>query len=354
MQTSAQPASFLVHVSSSESRQIHAFVLDAQAGSLESIEVVEVPGSGAPTRGNIPLAWGRDGKVLYAHVRADPFPLSAFALEPACGKLRLLESVALPVPMAYLSVTRGGRFLLGASYDGALLTVNRIETDGRIRIPCLQTLPTPPKAHCIIEAPFGGFVYATSVDGEVILAYRLDEASGRLEAMPAATPARPGSGPRHLAFHPTLDRLYCVNEQAGSLAAYSVDRASGALRELQYESLVPPGFSGRAMGADIHLTPDGAFVYASVRKTDAISAFRIDPATGMISSAGAFEVEAYPRGFAIAPDGRFLLCAGQESNRVSVFAIHPATGGLALVGRHAVGVRPSWIEIVPAPADMRP
>lgn len=344
-----RPASFLVHVSSSESREIHAFLLDPQTGRLDLLEVVAVPGSGAPTRGNIPLAWSRDGRVLYAHVRTDPFLLSAFAIEPASGTLRLLESRNLPAPMAYLSVTRNGRFLLGASYDGALLTVNRIEPDGRVSQPCLQALPTPPKPHCIVEAPFGGFVYATSVDGEALLVYRLDEVSGRLEAV-ATTPARPGSGPRHLAFHPMLDRLYCVNEHAGSLAAYSVDRASGALRELQYESLVSPDFSGRAMGADIHITPDGAFLYASIRKINAIAAFRIDHATGMMSGAGSFEVEAYPRGFAIEPNGRFLLCAGQKSNQVAVFAIQPASGELALMERYAVGKRPSWIEIVPAPS----
>ncbi len=352
--SAVRPTSVIVHVSSSESREIHAFLLDAQTGSLDLLEVVAVPGSGAPTRGNIPLAWSRDCKVLYAQVRTEPFPLSAFAIEPASGRLRLLESVALSAPMAYLSVTRDGRFLLAASYDGAVLTVNRIQADGRLCRPCLQTAPTPPKAHCIIEAPFGGYVYATTVDGEAILVYRLDETSGRLEeASPAAITTRPSSGPRHLVFHPTLDRLYCVNEFAGSVAAYSVDRASGALQELQYESLVPPGFSGRAMGADIHITPDGGFVYASVRKTSTISAFRIDTATGLLSHAGTFEVEASPRGFAIEPNGRFLICAGQESNRIGVFAIDPATGGLALVGRYAAGKRPSWIEITPVHASTR-
>ncbi|MFC4274856.1 lactonase family protein [Achromobacter aloeverae] len=346
--------SFLVHVSSSESREIHAFLLDGQSGRLELLETIDVPGSGAPTRGNIPLAWSRDGKVLYAQVRIDPFPLSAFALDAGSGRLRLLQTADAPAPLAYLGPTRDGRFLLGASYDGAMLTVNRIEADGRIDFPCLQTVPTPPKAHCIVEAPDGGWVYATSVDGEAILVYRLDEVSGRLApAQPAAYATRPGSGPRHLVFHPALDILYCVNEHAGSVAAYRVDRATGALREQQYESLVPPDFSGRAMGADIHLTPDGALLYASVRKTDAITAFRVDPVSGALTHAGTFEVEAYPRGFAIAPNGRFLLCAGQKSNRVSVFAIDSATGALALLERHPAGGMPSWIEIVPAPAGMR-
>ncbi len=382
-----QAASCLVHVSSSESREIHAFRLDTRTGGLELLEVVEVPGTGAPTRGNIPLAWSRDGKVLYAQVRIEPFPLSAYVLDTAGGKLGLLETQAMPAPMAYLSTTRDGKFLLGASYDGAMLTVNRIEADGRIALPCLQALPTPPKAHCIIEAPFkesvggsvggsiggsiggliggsagssvggavGGYVYATSVDGETILIYRLDAATGRLEpATPAGIPTRSGSGPRHLAFHPTLDRLYCVNEHAGSLAAYSVDRKTGALEELQYESLVPADFSGRAMGADIHLTPDGAYVYASVRKTNTISAFRIDTASGLLSCAGTYEVEEYPRGFAIEPGGRFLLCAGQQSNHVGVYAIDPATGALTPVGRYPAGKRPSWITFNVSSASPAP
>lgn len=341
---------FLVHVSSSESRQIHAYRLDPQSGRLDLFEVIDVPGTGAPTRGNIPLAWSRDGKVLYAQIRIEPFPLSAFALDPATGRLQLLDTVEMPAPMAYLSVTRNSAFLLGASYDGALLNVNRIEASGRIAVPAAQTVNTPPKAHCIVEAPFGGFVYATSVDGEVILAYRLDAASGRLEpASPAATATRPGAGPRHLVFHPTLDRLYCINEEAGSVAAYSVERDSGALTELQVESIVPTDFSGRALGADIHLTPDGTLLYASVRKTNEITAFRIDPETGAMSHAGTFEVEAYPRGFAIEPNGRFLLCAGQQTNHVAVYAIDPATGALTAVGRYPAGKRPSWIEIVPAP-----
>lgn len=339
--------SSLVHVSSSESREIHAFHLDDDSGKLDLIEVVDVPGTGAPTRGNIPLAWSRDRTVLYAQIRIDPFPLSVFARDAATSLLRLVDTYPMPAPMAYLAPTRDGRFLMAASYDHALLTVNGIEADGRLAFPIQQTLATPPKAHCIVEAPFGAFVYATSVDGDCILVYRLDVASGRLGEA-TVVPARPGSGPRHLVFHPTLDMLYCVNEHAGSLAAYSVDRTTGGLHEVQYESLVPAGFTGRAMGADIHLTPDGAYVYASVRKTDTITAFRLDPTTGLMSRVGDFEVEDYPRGFAIAPSGRFLICAGQNSNRISAYAIAPATGGLTLVERYPVGKRPSWIEIVPA------
>lgn len=345
----ASPASFLVHVSSTQSREIHAFLLDAQTGSLQLFQVISVPGTGAPTRGNIPLAWNRERQVLYAHVRAEPFPLSAFVLEPASGRLRLLETVAMPAPLAYLSVMREAPVLLGASYDAALLTVNRIEANGQITPQCQQTLPTPPKAHCVIEAPFGGFVYATSVDGDAVLLYRMDPTSRQLEvAEPVEFATRKGAGPRHLVFHPTLDRLYCVNEHDGSLTAYRVDRISGALQEQQCEPLVPPEFSGNALASDIHFTPGGAFVYASVRNTHSIVAFRVDSVNGWMSRAGTFEAEANPRGFAIDPGGRFLLCAGQDSNQLAVYAIDSGTGGLSLLQRYAVGKRPSWIEIVAA------
>lgn len=344
--------SFLVHVSSSESREIHAFHMDARSGGLELLEVVEVPGSGAPTRGNIPLAWSCDRKVLYAQHRIEPFPLSAFAFDSVSHRLQLIETVALPAPMAYLRATRDGRFLMGASYDGALLSINEIDENGRVRTPCLQTLPTPPKAHCVVEAPFDGWVYATSVDGEAILAWRRDEASGKLdESWRVVTPTRGGSGPRHLVFHPALDTVYCVNEESGSLTAFGVDRRSGALTELQHETIVPEDFSGRALGADIHLTPNGAFLYASVRKTHSITAFSVDPVSGALANAGTFAVESYPRGFAIDPTGRFLVCAGQQTNQIAVYSIHPHSGGLSLLARYAAGKRPSWIEIIPLPAN---
>jgi 6-phosphogluconolactonase len=346
-------ASFLVHISSSQSRQIHAFLQDSQSGRLELLEVIDVPGSGSPTRGNIPLSWGLNKKVLYAHVRIDPYPLSAFELDASTGKLHLVDSVHLPAPMAYLSVTRNGRFLLAASYDGGQLTAHRIEADGRVSDAPLQIVPTPPKAHCVMESPFRGYVYATSVDGEVILVYHLDEATGQLKAVEQAnTPTRPGSGPRHLAFHPKMDRLYCINESSGVVAAYSVDRSTGALKEIQHEAIVSPDFVGRPMGADIHLTPDGNFVYASVRNTNSITALRIDPKTGLMAHACTFEVEPHPRGFAITPDGRHLLCAGQKSNQVTVFSIHPDHGDLTHISSYAVGEMPSWIEIIPSPKTL--
>ncbi len=346
--------SFVVYVSCSAGREIHSFRMDSLSGAMALEEVVTVPGDGDGSRGNMPLAIARDGRMLYAHLRGTPYPLSSFAIEPRSGWLRLVETVGLPAPMAYIATTRNGRFLLGASYDDACLAVNAIDADGRVRSAGPQVLPTPPKAHCIRQWPRGDLVFATSVIGNSVMSFRLDEASGRLEPLRVHTlTSWPQAGPRHLVFHPTLDILYAINEHAGSVIALAIDPATGALDELQCKSIMPAGFSGNARAGDIHLTPDGRLLYASVRDTDAIWAFKVAPATGTLERAGTFAVEAAPRGFAIEPGGRFLLCAGQTSDTVGVYAIDAGTGTLRLHARHPVGKRPSWIEVLDPEATRR-
>jgi 6-phosphogluconolactonase len=343
----SSPSSFVAYVSCSAGREIHSFRIDAASGTMSLVEVVGVPGDGDDSRGNMPLAIARDGRRLYAHLRGAPYPLASFEIESESGRLRLLETVDLPAPMTYVATTRNGRFLLGASYDDACLAVNAIAADGRVDGASLQLVHTPPKAHCIRQWPRGDLVFATSVSGNVVLSFRLDEASGRLEPLKShALTSWPHAGPRHLVFHPTLDILYAINEHAGSVIALAIDPATGALDELQCKSIMPAGFSGNARAGDIHLTPDGRLLYASVRDTDAIWAFKVSPATGTLERAGRFAVETAPRGFAIEPGGRFLLCAGQTSDTVGVYAIDAATGGLSLHARYPVGKRPSWIEVL--------
>jgi 6-phosphogluconolactonase len=210
-----------------------------------------------------------------------------------------------------------------------------------------QVLTTPPKAHCVVPGRSGDVVYATTVDGNAILIFRLDTARGKLvPASMASVTCRPGSGPRHMILHRSLDVLYVVNETSGTVAVFAIDCTTGALREVQVETLMPSGFDGNARAADIHVTPDGRFVYASVRSTDTIAAFRIDGRSGLLEPIGRFAVEGSPRGFAVDPAGRFLICAGQTHNTVAVYAIDPQSGALEQRTRTSVAANPSWIETV--------
>lgn len=335
----------IVYVSCAESKEIHSFRLDADSGALDPLEVVEVTGTDEPSPSNMPLAFSPGGGMLYAALRSAPFPVSAFAVDPTSGRLSCRGTAPLPAPMAYISVGANGRLLMGASYKEGVLSVSRIGSDGSVQAPSSQIVMTPPKAHCILPGRSREVIYATTVEGNAILIFRIDVEGGDL--VPADMPSlscRPGSGPRHLALHPSLDVLYCVNELGGTLAVFAIEPSTGALRELQYETLMPASFKGNARAADVHVTANGHFVYASVRSTNVIGGFRIEPRSGLLSPIGLFAVEGSPRGFAVDPLDRFLICAGQSQNTVGVYAIDPDSGALAPRYQTCVGINPNWVE----------
>lgn len=333
----------VVYVACAGPAEIHRFALDEARGALEPLDVVAAPGRDGPSPSNVPMAFAPDRATLYAALRTPPFPVTAFAVDPASGKLTARGTAPLPAPMAYIAAGAGGRTLLGASYVEGLISVSAI-TAGGVQAPPTQVVPTPPKAHCIIRGRRDNVVYTTTIDGNAILVFRQDAASGKLApAQRDRVVCRPGSGPRHLALHPRLAVLYCVNETAGTLAAFAIDDGR-ALRELQYETLMPAGFTGNARAADLHVTPDGRFAYASVRATNVIGAFRIDPASGRLVRTALIDVEGSPRSFAIDPRGRFLICAGQTDNVVAVYAIDRDSGALTRTHRVSVPDNPSWVE----------
>ena len=336
----------IVYVSCAASKEIHSFRLDAESGALDPLEVMAVTGTDEPSPSNMPLAFGPGRRMLYAALRTAPFPVSAFAVDPASGRLSYRGTAPLPAPMAYISVAGNGRLLMGASYKEGMLSVNTIGSDGSVEAPPSQVVMTPPKAHCIVPGRSREVVYATTVEGNAILIFRIDVERGELvPANMPSMPCRPESGPRHLAVHPSVDVLYCVNELAGTLAVFAIEPNTGALRELQYETLLAAGFEGNARAADVHVATNGHFVYASVRSTNTIGGFRIEPLSGLLSPVRPFEVEGSPRGFAIDPLDRFLICAGQSQNTVAVYAINSDSGALEWRYRTFVGTNPNWVEI---------
>jgi 6-phosphogluconolactonase len=339
-------ATTIVYVACAGSREIHCLYLDANSGVLKPLDVVTVPGGNEASPSNMPMALSPGGAVLHAALRTAPFPVTSFAVDRATGKLTWRSTASLPAPMAYISVEAGGRFLMAASYKEGKLSVSEVTPEG-VRAPPVQVLATPPKAHCIISGRPEDIVYATTVEGNAIMVFHLDAETGCLaQSEPHFFACRPGSGPRHLALHPRLNVLYCVNELAGTLAAIAIENETGALSEMQYETLTPPGFRGNARAADLHVTSDGRFAYASVRNTNSIAGFRIDPGSGALSPMGIHQVEASPRSFALDRTGRFLICAGQQENVVGVYSIDPANGVLTPLHRYFVGLNPSWVEVL--------
>lgn len=328
----------LLYVACADDATIHTLRLD-DAGSLTTVAVTPVPGPEG-TATSLPLALSPDRSRLYAGVRVAPNPVVTFGID-AQGGLTALGSAELPVAMAYISVDRSGRNLLGASYHGAVLSRTPIDADGVVRQPAAQVIATPPKAHCVLPAPDGHHVHVPCLGGDCILRFRLD-ADGLVLVGEAQT--RRGAGPRHLVFAPGAGHAYSLNELDATIDAWAVE--NGALRHLQNVATLPQGTSGAIAAADIHLTPDGRFLYASERLTNVLSAWARDPLSGVLQHVGDVASETTPRGFAIDPSSRFLLCAGQASGHVGCYAIDARNGALTLLGRRAVGGNPNWIEFL--------
>ena len=337
----------VVYVSNAGSKEIFVFAMDRDSGDLTPVERVAVPGTDKPSPTSIPMAVSPDHRFLYAALRSEPFPVSSFAIDPESGRLTHLGAAPLADSMAYIVTDRSGRFLLSASYPGAKLAINPIDATGRVGERPTQVLSTQPKAHCVVVDASNRYAYCTNLGGDIVMQLRFDAQAGTVSPnQPAAISTKPNAGPRHLAFHPNGRFLYLLNETDATLGIYAVDPATGTLAELHTVPTLPPDFSGKPSAADLHVTPNGRFIYASERTTSTIKGFRIDPERGTFSRCGRWPTETTPRGFAIDPRSRFLLAAGLSSNAMSVAAIDPDTGALAAVRQYRLGEMPNWIEIV--------
>jgi 6-phosphogluconolactonase len=337
----------VVYVSNAGSKEIFVFAMDRDSGDLAEIERAAVPGTDQPSPASIPMAVSPDRRFLYAALRTPPFPASSFAIDPATGRLGHLGTAPLADSMAYITTDRSGRFLLSASYPGAKLAINPIDREGRVHGEATQVLATRPKAHCVVVDASNRYAYCTNLGADIIMQLRFDAAKGTVSPNePAAILTKPNAGPRHLAFHPSGRFLYLLNETDATLGAYAIDPGSGTLAELQTVPTLPPDFTGKPSAADLHVTPDGRFVYSSERATSTIKGYRIDPERGTFSRCGRWPTETTPRGFAIDPRGRFLLAAGLSSNAMTVYAIDPDNGALAPLRQYRLADMPNWIEIV--------
>jgi 6-phosphogluconolactonase len=336
-----------VYVGNAESNDIYILELAQQTGELTLVDRVAVPGV-TRSGGSIPLAASPDKRFLYAAIRGEPLVAAGFAIDPASGRLEHVANGPLADSMAYIVTDRSGRFLLGASYSGHKITVNRIGPPGVVQA-AQQVVATEPNAHCIVPDPANRYVLSTSLGADLVYQWRFDAATGMLSPnAPASVRVRDKAGPRHLVFHPSGMFVYLLDELDASIYVFGYD-GSGQLSELQTASALPPGFDGKPWAADIHVTPDGRFLYASERRSSTLSGFRISAGTGTLSPLPSVPTEKQPRSFAIDPAGRYLLVAGEASNRMTSYAIDAATGKLTRPKEYPMGRKPNWVETVALP-----
>ncbi len=359
--SSPSNVSSAVYVSNAEDGEIGTYLLLPDGALVPSarVKVGTIVG---------PLAVSSNGRFLYAATRAEPFTVHVFSIEQGTGALRPVSVSPLPASFPYITVDASGRYLLGASYGGSVIAVNRIGDDRRVAAKPLQVLPLERNAHAIRVDATNRFVYVPALGTDRLYQFRFDAPTGTLTPNdPPWVDVVPGSGPRHLAFSADGRFIYLLNEMTATVTVFAVDADTGTARVVGTTSTLPPDtplVPGRARGpavapdaaprdasrdawaAEIHLTPDGRFVFTTERTSNTLSALRVNFETGALTYVGSTPTETQPRGFAIDPTGRFLVACGEKSGMVSLYAINSVSGGLKLLGQYPGGKGANWVSIV--------
>lgn len=298
------------------------------------------------------LAITPDRKYLYAvnEVGPDIGPegwVAAFRIEPTITRPVLLdrESTHGHAP-CHLAVDKSGRFLAAANYAGGL-AVFPINADGSLESSSfeLQLEGSGPHSdqnashpHMICFSPDNRYVYVPDKGADRVFIFLFDNATGHF--VPAGAPSvslPPGAGPRHMEFHPNGRFAYVINELSNTVVAYRWDPATGLLQDLQTIPTLPADFTGDSFAADIHVSPDGKFLYGSNRGHNSIVIYRIDPEAGTLTLVGHEPTRGeFPRNFLILPNGEYLYVANQNTDNITIFRRDSGSGKLNFTGQFRV------------------
>ncbi|MEM7031724.1 MAG: lactonase family protein [Chloroflexota bacterium] len=325
-----------------KSEGICLYHLDQQAGTLTYIS--QTTGLLNPTYQTL----HPNGRYLYSVSEGlgDEAVITAFEINAETGFLTYLnEQSAHGDFPCHLNVDQTGQHLIIANYGSGSVVVYPLAGNGHLgkRSQFIQheggTMVNPerqegPHAHCIQFDANNNFVFVADLGLDKLMIYQLDRQQGQLQ--PAAQPwieAAPGAGPRHLAWHPSGDYLFLINELGSTIMSLAYDKATGRLQTLDTVSTLPENFAGESTCAAVRVAPSGKFVYGSNRGHDSIASFTFDANTGRLTSTGHTLTQGQtPRDFNIDPSETFLLAANQDTDTVVTYRINPDDGTLQKTG----------------------
>ncbi|MDR3698781.1 MAG: lactonase family protein [Candidatus Sulfopaludibacter sp.] len=322
-----------------KSKGIYVYRFDPKTGKLASGALA------AETSNPSFLAVHPNQKYLYAANENGNGMVSAFAIDPASGQLKLLNSVSSKGSgPCHVSVDKTGKWVFAANYNNGSAAAFPVKEDGSLGEAAWSVQDTGssvdkqrqsgPHAHSANLSPDNKFMLLADLGLDKILVFRLDAAKGAITPNdPPFGTVAPGSGPRHLAFSTNGKFVYVISEMACTVTAFRWDAAHGKLDEVQTVSTLPAGATGPKSTAEIAAHPNGKFLYGSNRGNNTIALFHIDGPSGKLTLVdGIPSGGKTPRSFAIDPTGAFLLAAHQDSDNIATFKIEPKTGRLTPTG----------------------
>ena len=337
---------------------IYLFEMDPANGRLSKRDVFQNPNN--PSW----LAFDPARAHLYSANETDSYngtpsgSVSAYRIDRPTGRLTILNTQSSGgAGPCHLSVHPSGTYAFTANYAGGTVAVLPIRANGELGPPTdvkrdsgqtgsVHATSAPagsfansghdrPHAHMIQSDPSGRFVLSTDLGLDEILVWEFDPQKGVLR--PNNTPVvklPSGDGPRHFAFHQNGRWLYCLQEEASTLAVFDYDGGKGALTFKQSVSTLPKGFSGTDFTSEVVVSPDGHFVYAANRLHDSIAWLSI-ATDGKLTWAGEEWTRGdYPRSFTIDPSGHYLYSCNQRADAVACFRVNKQTGALTFTGEY--------------------
>jgi 6-phosphogluconolactonase len=262
--------------------------------------------------------------------------LSAYEIDAKTGHLMLRNTIATDGVLCHISLDHTEKWLLGAAYSKGTFSIWPIQEDGAIG-PVQATVPhhgqsvdprrqAAPHPHHIVASPNNQHIYVTDLGIDKVMIYDFDASSGKLSAE-ASTFAQlaPGAGPRHIAFHPSGDSFFVVNELDNTVTAFK--NVDGNFTAIQAISTLPTGYNEPTWTAEILLSASGRFLYATNRGHHSIAIYRVNNDRSL-TSLGFVLTGQFPQHIAFSPCGKWLLSANRDDSSISVYRVDSLTGKL--------------------------
>lgn len=330
-----------IYASTAGDGQVHTWQIDEGLEHWRHLQALHLGGA------IMPMAFSPCGSRLHAVDRQAPFTAHTLAVDANSGLLSPLGQVPLAGNMVYIATTDDGGHALTASYGEDCIAVHPLTPDGTLGA-VSQVLRTPRQAHAIRPSPDGRHVWVSCLGADRLLAWSWEGEQPALTAEPVGEiRCRAGSGPRHFVFHPTQPWLFVLNELDGTIDAWRIDQPSQAAW-MDTVAILPPSHPVQPWSAELRVSPDGRWLFASDRRAHTLSAINIDPMSGRLQRVDCVETLSVPRSFALSHDGRALFVASQASGELAALAFDPDAGRLTPRSQVSVGPSPTWVETPPS------
>lgn len=229
----------------------------------------------------------------------------------------------------YIAVSKNNNYVVTANYTGGSLSFIS-NTLQETKVWDFNDSVSKSHIHCTVFSPDNKYLFVTDLGKDRI--YRFNVHSNSIDYNDSVYfDLEKGSGPRHLVFHPSNKYVYVINELSGKVTGFNY--FDGILSPFQYVASDSTSGTNNKGSGDIHISPDGKFLYSSNRLVaDGISIFSIDNESGLLTKIAYQDTGAHPRNFAISSDGRFLLVASRDNNEIGVFERNMENGLLKSTG----------------------